>query len=60
MNKTGKSCTENKKAAKDFFFWGGGIKQIAITQSVVNIKSSFMIQSASVSCSLSELQHHCV
>lgn len=38
----------------------GDIKQIVIAWSVVNIKISFVVQSASVSCSLSESQQHFV
>lgn len=36
----------------------GDIKQIVTAWSVVNIKISFVVQSASVSCSLSESQQH--
>lgn len=38
------------------FFIFGDIKQIVAARSVVNIKISFVVQAASVSCSLSESQ----
>lgn len=48
-----------RNAAQDFFFFTfGDIKQIVAARSVVNIKISFVVQAASVSCSLSESQQH--
>lgn len=45
-----------KRSAGFIFFIFGDIKQIVAARSVVNIKISFVVQAASVSCSLSESQ----
>lgn len=48
--------TDEIKRSAGFIFIFGDIKQIVAARSVVNIKISFVVQVASVSCSLSESQ----